>query len=68
MKFRDYVQSDEGNRDLERHFAPVSSQLQASPPSFKSSQRPGDCRSSPTIAGFEAVPRWPSSLSPKLSD
>ena len=32
MKFRDYVQSDVANRGLERHFAPVCSQLQASPP------------------------------------
>ena len=31
MKFRDYVQSDVANRGLERHFAPVCSQLQASP-------------------------------------
>ena len=31
VKFRDYVQSDLGKRDLERHFAPVSSQLRTSP-------------------------------------
>ena len=31
VKFRDYVQSDVAKRGLERHFAPVCSQLQASP-------------------------------------
>ena len=31
VKCRGYGQSDLGKRDLERHFAPVSSQLRTSP-------------------------------------
>ena len=64
VKFRDYVQSDVANRRLERHFAPVCSQLQASPAGLQVQPKAGGgCRSSPTVAGFEAAPRWPSSLS-----
>ena len=40
VKCRGYGQSDLGKRDLERHFAPVSSQLRTSPRKVKIFSRP----------------------------